>query len=217
MWQAFIAHKRAVCSESVFRNLNFKREFIFQTNASARGIGVVLSQHDENSIKYPIAYYSPKLLPRETCYSTIEKRSALLLRLLPMPSRYVYLLGRKFVIQTDHWALEWMNWLKDNNAQLMWWSPALQPYQFKIQNWARTANNNANRLSQSLVEIPQFCCQKKCERVCNCVNNNAWLVANYKITSFCRLKLYTWKEKLLLQMPYCTICKATVLYFPSLA
>ena len=34
----------------------------------------------------------------------------------------VYLLGRKFIIQTDHCALEWLDRLKEKNARLTRWS-----------------------------------------------------------------------------------------------
>ena len=45
----------------------------------------------------------------------------------------VYLLGRHFVIQTDHRSLEWLDRLKENNGRLTRWSLALQPYQYSVQ------------------------------------------------------------------------------------
>ena len=55
-------------------------------------------------------------LPREQRYSTVEKE-CLAIKLATHTFR-VYLLGRRFVIQTDHRALEWLNRLKENNARL---------------------------------------------------------------------------------------------------
>ena len=91
----------------------------------------MLRQRDDNGAEHPVAFYSRKLLPREVRYSTIEKE-CLAIKAATHIFR-VYLLGRKFTIQTDHHALEWLNRLKDNNAHLTRWSLALQPYQFVVQ------------------------------------------------------------------------------------
>ena len=115
--------------------------FTLQTNASDRGVGAVLSQTDENGQEHPVAYFSRK---REAHYSTVEKEC-----LVATHAFRVYLLGRKFVIQTDHRAMEWLNRLKDNNARLTRWSLALQPYDFSVHYRTGTANGNADALSRA--------------------------------------------------------------------
>ena len=126
---------------------DFEKRFILQTDASDRGIGAVLSQLDDDGIDRPIAFYSRKLLPREQRYSTIEKE-CLAIKIATHAFR-VYLLGRPFVIQTDHRALEWLHRLKDNNARLTRWSLALQPYQYEVRYRTGTANGNADALSRA--------------------------------------------------------------------
>ena len=44
-----------------------------QTDASDRGVGVVLSQLGSDGVKHPVAYFNHKLLSREEKYSTVEK------------------------------------------------------------------------------------------------------------------------------------------------
>ena len=66
---------------------------------------------------HPVAYFSRKLLPREEKYSVVEKE-CLAIRLAVQMFR-VYLLGRPFIIQTDHRSLEWLDRLKDSNNRLM--------------------------------------------------------------------------------------------------
>lgn len=61
----------------------------------------------------------------------------------------VYLLGRKFVIQTDHRSLEWLERLKEGNPRLCRWSLALQPYEYTVEHRAGTANVNADALSRA--------------------------------------------------------------------
>ena len=61
----------------------------------------------------------------------------------------VLLLGRQFEVQTDHWALEWLNRLKDHNARLTRWSLTLQPYHFVVKYRAGKTNGNADALSRA--------------------------------------------------------------------
>ena len=123
------AFKTLLCSKPVLRGPDFAENFVLQTNASDRGVGAVLSQKDKSGEDHPIANFSRKLLPREEKYSVIEKE-CLAIKLACQSFR-VYLLGRRFEIQTDHHALEWM---KENNARLTRWSLALQPYSFTIKH-----------------------------------------------------------------------------------
>ena len=121
-----------------------------QTDASERGIGAVLSQLDEDQEEHPIAFFSRKLLSREEKFSTIEKE-CLAIKLACQSFR-VYLLGRPFLIQTDHRALEWLDRLKENNARLTRWSLALQPFQFEVKHRPGRDNGNADALSQAPID-----------------------------------------------------------------
>ena len=60
----------------------------------------------------------------------------------------VYLLGRSFQVQTDHWALVWLNSVKDKTSRLTRWSIALQPFDFTIVHRVGRANANADALSR---------------------------------------------------------------------
>ena len=134
----------ALGSSSVLQSPDFTRTFILQTDASNRGIGTVLSQRDNKGIECP---YSKTLLPREQCYSMIEKE-CLAIKLATHAFR-VYLLGRPFIIQTDHRSLEWLHRLKDNNARLTRWSLALHPYDYEVWYCSGQDNANADTLSRA--------------------------------------------------------------------
>ena len=141
--EAFKELKQILCTSPVLRNPDFSQPFILQTDASDRGVGAVLSQRDENGEEHPIGYFSKKLLSREERYSTVEKE-CLAIKLAIQAFR-VYLLGRKFTVQTDHRSLEWLHRLKENNARLTRWSLALQPYNFVVEH---RKNGNADALSR---------------------------------------------------------------------
>ena len=144
--RAFRKIKDFLCQQPILRSPDFKRTFVLQTDASERGIGVVLSQRDEKGMDYPIAYFSRKLLPRETWYSTIEKECLAIK--LGMQNFKVYLLGRPFEVQTDHRSLEWLDRLKSDNARLARWSLALQPFQYTVVHQPGKPNANADALSR---------------------------------------------------------------------
>lgn len=66
-----------------------------------------------------------------------------------METFQAYLLGREFIIQTDHRALQWLTKFKDSNNRLMRWSLALQPFLlFKVQHRKGVHNANADTLSR---------------------------------------------------------------------
>ena len=148
--RSFQKLKNLLCSEPVLRSPDFTKEFILQTDASDVGVGAVLSQLDEEGADHPVAYYSRKLLAREQKYATIEKE-CLAIKLATQAFR-VYLLGRPFIIQTDHRALEWLDRLRENNAKLSRWSIALQPFKFKVRHRAGKENGNADCLSRLSTE-----------------------------------------------------------------
>ena len=60
----------------------------------------------------------------------------------------VYLLGRPFIIETNHRALEWLDRVKENNGRLTRWSLSLQPYQFVVNYRLGAKNGNADSLSR---------------------------------------------------------------------
>ena len=100
-------------------------------DASDRGIRDVLSQISANGEEHSVSYYSRKLLPREECYTTVEKECLAIK--LSTNAFHIYLLGHHFTVQTDHRALEWMHQMKDGNPRLARWNLALQQFNFTVQ------------------------------------------------------------------------------------
>ena len=97
--KAFKKLKEILCTEPVLKSPDFRRPFILQTDASNRGVGAVLSQMDSAGTEHPVGYYSRKLLPHEESYSIK----------LGIQAFRVYLQGNPLEIQTDHWALVWLD------------------------------------------------------------------------------------------------------------
>ena len=139
--------KDLLCSAPVLQSPDFERDFVLQTDASDVGVGALLSQVDDTGADHPVAYFSRKLLLREQKYSTIEKE-CLAIKLATQAFRVYLLLGKLFIVQTDHRALEWLDRLKENNAKLSRWSIALQPFKFQVRHRPGKDNSNADSLSR---------------------------------------------------------------------
>ena len=143
---AFDSLKEELTRPPVLLSPNFEKPFRLQTDASERGIGAVLSQDDDEGVEHPVAFYSKKLLPRETRYSTVEKECLAIVA--AMKHFRVYLLGKKFEIQTDHQALRYLDRMQNSNGRLTRWSLAIQPFDFDVTYRPGLANDNADGLSR---------------------------------------------------------------------
>lgn len=143
--EAFNLLRQALCSDSVLVTPDFSRPFIVQTDASAAGVGAVLSQVRDGE-EHPVTYISRKFLPHEKAYSTVEKE-ALAIKWAVEKLKY-YLIGRKFDLVTDHAPLRWMAAAKDTNARVTRWFLTLQDFSFRVVHRPGKENANADALSR---------------------------------------------------------------------
>ena len=79
---------------------DWKAPIYLQWDASLRGLGVALLQHDKHQKLQPIAFASKTLSPTEQRYSCIERE--LLAVVYGVERFHTYLYGRAFNIITDH-------------------------------------------------------------------------------------------------------------------
>ncbi|KAH9657564.1 hypothetical protein KPL70_023135 [Citrus sinensis] len=92
---AFAALKQAMVQAPVLKLLDFTSDFVIETDASNVVIGAVLTQQG-----HPIAYFSKKLGPKLRAFSTYIKELHAIVDVVYKWREY--LLGRFFVIRTDH-------------------------------------------------------------------------------------------------------------------
>ena len=140
--QAFNSLKQALTMTRILKLPNVSEMFTLRTDASDRGIGNVLLQ-EEVGVKWPVAYASSKLLPREESYKKVEKECWSIRKF----QRYLY--GKHFIVEIDHQPLLYLNKEKVANARLMRWALLLQPYRFTVH--AIKGNENVSRLFESPV------------------------------------------------------------------
>ena len=100
---AFEELRRRLSQTPILAHPDFNRQFILDTDASDVGIGAVLSQVGDDGHERVIAYGSRLLTKAERQYCVTRKE---LLSVVTFTRQYrSYLLGRRFVLRTDHGSL----------------------------------------------------------------------------------------------------------------
>jgi len=91
------------------------QSYVLDTDASNSGLGVVLSQLQDGEENF-ILYASRLLSKAKRNYATTKKE--LLAVVYGLKQCRQYLLGRKFVVRTDHAALIWLRHTPESMPQL---------------------------------------------------------------------------------------------------
>ena len=85
---------------------NYEQPFILDTDASDVGIGVILSHSQADGSECVIAYGSRTLSHPERRYCVTRKE---LLAVVTFLQHFrPYLLGREFLLRTDHGSVTWL-------------------------------------------------------------------------------------------------------------
>ena len=120
-------------------------EFILDTDACDVSIGAVLSQK-QDGVERVIAYGSRTLNKAERNYCVTDRE---LLAVKYFIEQYKhYLLGRKFVVRSDHQALKWLFSLKDPKNRIARWIEDLSAYDFVIEYRPGRRHGNADAMSR---------------------------------------------------------------------
>ena len=136
--QAFEKVKTIVCRDVLLSYPDFSKPFHIHTDASKFQLGAVVSQNDR-----PIAFYSRRLQPAQTRYTTTERE---LLSIVETLKEFkTILLGQQIVIHTDHKNLTCKNF---NMEHVMRWRLLLEEYSPEIKYISGKKNIIADALSR---------------------------------------------------------------------
>ena len=143
--RAFEELKRALTGPSVMGYPRDDCKFILDTDACDVSIGAVLSQIQQGRERV-IAYASRTLNKAERNYCVTDRE---LLAVKHFTEHFKhYLLGRNFVIRTDHQALKWLFSLRDPKNRIARWIEILSAYDFVIEYRAGKQHGNADGMSR---------------------------------------------------------------------
>ncbi|KAG9282328.1 hypothetical protein AMEX_G970, partial [Astyanax mexicanus] len=129
--------------------------FILDTDASDVAIGAILSQKIDGFEKV-VAYASRALSRQEKNYATTKKE---LLAVVHFTSYFRhYLLGRRFLLRTDHSSLRWLHNFSQPEGQLARWLEQLAQFDYEIEHRPGKKHVNADSLSRRPIRPASLTC-----------------------------------------------------------
>ena len=142
---AFDQLKAALLSADVLALPNDEDQYVLDCDASDRAMGAVLSQI-QNGEERPICYASQLFDKHQQNYNVTRKE---LLALVTFVKKFrQYLLGRPFVVRTDHAALQWLKRTPEPIGQQARWLEILEEFDFRVEHRRGTLHTNADALSR---------------------------------------------------------------------
>ena len=127
--EAFSKLKQALVSAPILAFPNFEHDFILDTDASADGLGAVLSQQFVEGQRV-IAYASRTLTKAERQYCTTRREMLALVWGIRQFRPYLY--GRTFNARTDHNSLRRLQNFREPEGQVARWLEILSEYDFQV-------------------------------------------------------------------------------------
>lgn len=138
--KAFTQLKLKLTSAPVLGYPLVEGKYILDTDASNHSVGAVLVQLQWGE-KRVITYASTHLTPAQKRYC-VTRRDLLAVVFYTRQFRH-YLLGKKFLLCTDHNSLTWLFRFKHPEGQLARWLEELCQYNFDIEHRAGKYHSNA--------------------------------------------------------------------------
>lgn len=121
---------------------NYAKPFMLECDASGKGVGAELMQEGR-----PIAFYSKALSPTRLGLSTYEKE--LLAVVMAVTKWRHYLLGRQFLIKTDHQSLKFLLEQRVTTPMQQKWLSKLMGFDYEIIYKTGKTNMAADVLSRA--------------------------------------------------------------------
>ncbi|GBG59595.1 hypothetical protein CBR_g49855 [Chara braunii] len=142
---AFRHLKHALTHYKVLKLPDPDKPFIVTTDAGQYGIGAVLAQQEGPKLR-PVDYMSKKMSSQKLAKSTYEKELYAVYKALTHWRHY--LLGRFFILRTDHQTLRWMRTQPVLSDALKRWIEVIEQYDFDPQYLKGEYNKVVDALSR---------------------------------------------------------------------
>src|SRR5664279_5345640 len=133
---------------------SYEGSFVLDADASDSAIGAVLwqKQGDEERV---IAYASRRLSQQEKNYCVTRRELLAVVNFMKYFRHY--LLGRQFVVRTDHAALRWLRKIPEPIGQQARWLEMMEEFQFEIIHRPGRQHGNADAMSRKPCDKPRCC------------------------------------------------------------
>ena len=148
---AFESAKKSLSQSPVLVHYDPNLPIVLAADASAYGVGAVISHRQSDGTDQPIAYASRTLTQSERNYAQIEREALSIIFGIKRFHKYLY--GREFVLITDHKPLTTILGPKQGipplaAARMQRWALILSAYHYEIQFRPTKQHANADSLSR---------------------------------------------------------------------
>lgn len=152
---AFLKCKERLSANTMLVHYGGNKQLKLACDASAYGLGAVISHIMDNGDERPIAFASRTLAPSEKNYAQLEKEALALIFGVKKFHKYLY--GRRFTLVTDHKPLATILGPKTGvpnlaAARMQRWALILSAYQYDIEYRKATEHGNADAFSRLPVQ-----------------------------------------------------------------
>jgi RNase H-like domain found in reverse transcriptase/Reverse transcriptase (RNA-dependent DNA polymerase) len=154
--EAFETLRKAMTDKPVLRQPDFTKPFILLTDASAYGVGAILSQEGGSTNPtdnrkprlHPVAYYLATFTETKRNYDIYERELLAIMKAITHWRPYLIWTKEPFTILTDHANL--LHWKSPRklNRRTARWHGELQDYNFKLQHVPGKLHTAADALSR---------------------------------------------------------------------
>ena len=144
--ESFDKLKRILVENPILAHPDFNKEFILITDASADGLGAILSQKNKDDKEVVIAYASKSTNSNERNYPITDLECLAII--WAIRHFHKFLINHKFKVITDHAALKSLMKDKEPKGRRARWTMELQQYNFEILHRSGKLNTNADALSR---------------------------------------------------------------------
>ena len=114
---------------------------------SAKGLGAVLSQEDDDGKRYVVEYYSRGNTPAESNYGSFKGEAATLTYACRHWRHYL-LNGKQNIYETDNAALQWLMTAANLPPMAARWALLMSEFDFKVKHIEGKQNVVADHLSR---------------------------------------------------------------------
>ena len=149
--EAFQEAKTQLTSSCLLVHFDPQKQVILSCDASPYGVGAVLSHQMDDGSEKPVAFASRSLSPAEKKYSQLEKEGLSII--FGVKKFHDYLLGRKFLILSDHKPLQHLFSATRPvpplaSARIQRWALTLGAYDYSLVYKPGRDHGNADTLSR---------------------------------------------------------------------
>jgi hypothetical protein len=144
--QAFKVIKKSLAKAPCLQRPDFSKEFSLHTDACATGLGAILSQQNDQGQEVVISYASRATIGNKKNYGATNLE--LLAVVWAIKHFEHYLLGKKFLLNTDHSALKSLFKSREISGMQARWIMKIQSFVFDIIIKPGRKHGNADALSR---------------------------------------------------------------------